>query len=616
MVGRPQPTSENSVDLTRRYLAELGSYPLLTAEDESTLAQAIAEGRVAEAKLADRDATWSRRERSKLQATVRGAAEARRRFIQSNLRLVVSIAKRYQTPSMSLLDLIQEGNLGLMRAVEKFDHRKGFKFSTYATWWIRQAIGRGIADKGRTIRLPSHLMDTLATLSRSSSALLKALGREPTPAELAEDTGIAGRQGAVRAAGRTRPRVAVGRGGRRRRPRAGRHAGRPDQRGAVRRGRGRDRARRPALAARPARRARARDPVAALRPGRRPAAHARRGGPALQPDPRAHPPDRGQGAHEAAPPLLGAAPAPGRRARPADRARRRRPARAAPRLGSAGQRVVLVGGPRRRPAAGAAPSSPPTTRRPAPAAPLRTTDGSVAECARRQRHQRGHGLVLQRRAARRRRTTAPRGSRATGARPWPGRPPAAGRARNTTSMRWGGPSTTTAGAPEQLDVEADLLADLAAGAVGDVLAALDQPAGQPPAVAVGEADEEDAAVLALDDARGPDRERRGRDAGRSTGGPGVARGATHGAARAAWPFTTAFRVASGRDRPRRTASRSGDTLVLVDAGRAASERVEQRRGRRRHGRAAGQRGRGRRGRGRGRRSTTAPASAHTSAPPR
>ena len=190
MVGRPQPTSDNSVDLTRRYLAELGSYPLLTAEDEATLAQAIAEGRTAESKLADPDATWSRRERTKLQAAVRGAAEARRRFIQSNLRLVVSIAKRYQTPSMSLLDLIQEGNLGLMRAVEKFDHRKGFKFSTYATWWIRQAIGRGIADKGRTIRLPSHLMDTLATLSRSSSTLLKALGREPSPAELAEDTGI------------------------------------------------------------------------------------------------------------------------------------------------------------------------------------------------------------------------------------------------------------------------------------------------------------------------------------------------------------------------------------------------------------------------------------------
>jgi RNA polymerase primary sigma factor len=189
MVGRPRPTSESSIDLTRRYLAELGSYPLLTAEDEAKLAKAIADGRAAESRLAAGVAI-SRRERTRLQARIAAASEARRRFIQSNLRLVVSIAKRYQTPTMSLLDLIQEGNLGLMRAVEKFDHRKGFKFSTYATWWIRQAIGRGIADKGRTIRLPSHLMDTLATLSRSSSMLLKSLGREPTTTELSADTGI------------------------------------------------------------------------------------------------------------------------------------------------------------------------------------------------------------------------------------------------------------------------------------------------------------------------------------------------------------------------------------------------------------------------------------------
>jgi RNA polymerase sigma factor (sigma-70 family) len=195
VVGRNRPTSDSALDLTRRYLAELGSYPLLTASDEADLAQRIAEGRTAQVRLAQTEHTTngarlSRRERAELAAAVRAADDARRRFIQSNLRLVVSIAKRYQTPGMSLLDLIQEGNLGLMRAVEKFDHRKGFKFSTYATWWIRQAIGRGIADKGRTIRLPSHLMDTLATLSRSSAALLKALGREPTPAELAEETGI------------------------------------------------------------------------------------------------------------------------------------------------------------------------------------------------------------------------------------------------------------------------------------------------------------------------------------------------------------------------------------------------------------------------------------------
>jgi RNA polymerase sigma factor (sigma-70 family) len=189
VVGPLRPTNDATVDLTRKYLAELGDYPLLTAADEADLARAIAAGRVAGARLAT-EGHLPRREKTKLEAAVRAADEARQRFIQSNLRLVVSIAKRYQAPGMGLLDLIQEGNLGLMRAVEKFDHRKGFKFSTYATWWIRQAIGRGIADKGRTIRLPSHLMDTLATLSRVSAGMLKSLGREPTVKELSDETGI------------------------------------------------------------------------------------------------------------------------------------------------------------------------------------------------------------------------------------------------------------------------------------------------------------------------------------------------------------------------------------------------------------------------------------------
>jgi RNA polymerase primary sigma factor len=180
--------SDGTVDLTRRYLSELGSYPLLTAEQEVELAKAIEAGRVAEAELAEAKVTRARRQA--LQVDVAAAEQARRTFIQSNLRLVVSIAKRYQGTGMTLLDLIQEGNLGLMRAVEKFDHRKGFKFSTYATWWIRQSIGRGIADKGRTIRLPSHLVDTMAVLSKTSATMLKALGREPTPAELAEETGL------------------------------------------------------------------------------------------------------------------------------------------------------------------------------------------------------------------------------------------------------------------------------------------------------------------------------------------------------------------------------------------------------------------------------------------
>ena len=180
--------SESTVDLTRRYLSELGSFPLLTAEQEVDLAQAIEAGRVAELELSSTSPSPSRN--AVLVRSIDAAEVARHTFIQSNLRLVVSIAKRYQGTGMTLLDLIQEGNLGLMRAVEKFDHRKGFKFSTYATWWIRQSIGRGIADKARTIRLPSHLVDTMAVLAKASANLLKTLGREPTPAELAEETGM------------------------------------------------------------------------------------------------------------------------------------------------------------------------------------------------------------------------------------------------------------------------------------------------------------------------------------------------------------------------------------------------------------------------------------------
>ncbi|MDP1818854.1 MAG: sigma-70 family RNA polymerase sigma factor [Acidimicrobiales bacterium] len=189
MPGRNRPNEgDTTVDLTRRYLSELGNYPLLSAAEEVTLARAIEAGRAAEIELADGSPTRSRR--TALKTAVAEAEVARRTFIQSNLRLVVSIAKRYQGTGLTLLDLIQEGNLGLMRAVEKFDHRKGFKFSTYATWWIRQAIGRGIADKGRTIRLPSHLVDTMAVLSKASSTLIKTLEREPTPAELAAETGL------------------------------------------------------------------------------------------------------------------------------------------------------------------------------------------------------------------------------------------------------------------------------------------------------------------------------------------------------------------------------------------------------------------------------------------
>ena len=175
-------------DLVGRYLTEIGQYPLLTAAEEIELAQKIEAGLLAEAQLELDELTPTAR--AALRRDVREAGKAKQRFIQSNLRLVVSIAKRYQSTGLPLLDLIQEGNLGLIRAVEKFDHRKGFKFSTYATWWIRQAIGRGVADKGRTIRLPSHVVDTLTMLSKASGTLLKELGREPTAAELSELTGM------------------------------------------------------------------------------------------------------------------------------------------------------------------------------------------------------------------------------------------------------------------------------------------------------------------------------------------------------------------------------------------------------------------------------------------
>jgi RNA polymerase sigma factor (sigma-70 family) len=190
LAGREPRTNE---DLVRTYLDGLGAFPLLTADDEVALARTIALGRAAEEMLAgdgrDGDAPGVG-ERVELERLVADAAAARRRFIQCNLRLVVSVAKRYQSSGLGLLDLIQEGNLGLMRAVEKFDHRKGFKFSTYATWWIRQGITRAIADKSRTIRVPAHVGDTLSVLARASSDMLKMLGREPTVAELSVQTGI------------------------------------------------------------------------------------------------------------------------------------------------------------------------------------------------------------------------------------------------------------------------------------------------------------------------------------------------------------------------------------------------------------------------------------------
>jgi RNA polymerase sigma factor (sigma-70 family) len=171
-------------DLVRLYLAEIGQFPLLTKDDEVGLAKMIEAGLSARTELeADGRALPSARRRE-LRRSVREGEAAQQAFVRSNLRLVVSIAKRYQASGLPLLDLVQEGNLGLMHAVEKFDWRKGFKFSTYATWWIRQAITRGIANTGRTIRLPVHAGDTLTRLQKARSRLELTLGRPPTQAEL------------------------------------------------------------------------------------------------------------------------------------------------------------------------------------------------------------------------------------------------------------------------------------------------------------------------------------------------------------------------------------------------------------------------------------------------
>ncbi|MHB8245710.1 MAG: sigma-70 family RNA polymerase sigma factor [Acidimicrobiales bacterium] len=170
-------------DLVRLYLTDIGQYPLLTKDDEVRLAQAIESRWAAEEELENKKGLTPTRRRE-LNRAIREGEGAQRTFVQSNLRLVVSIAKKYQASGLPLLDLIQEGNLGLMHAVEKFDWRKGFKFSTYATWWIRQAITRGIANTGRTIRLPVHAGDTLARVQKAQARLELKLGRPATLVEL------------------------------------------------------------------------------------------------------------------------------------------------------------------------------------------------------------------------------------------------------------------------------------------------------------------------------------------------------------------------------------------------------------------------------------------------
>lgn len=191
--------SDNSVamltgDPVRMYLKEIGKVSLLTAAEEVDLAMKIEAGVEAMAQLdaseEEGGVPLERRERRRLSRIEQVGLDAKQQLIEANLRLVVSIAKRYVGRGMLFLDLIQEGNLGLIRAVEKFDYTKGFKFSTYATWWIRQAITRAIADQARTIRIPVHMVETINKLVRIQRQLLQSLCREPTPEEIAEEMGL------------------------------------------------------------------------------------------------------------------------------------------------------------------------------------------------------------------------------------------------------------------------------------------------------------------------------------------------------------------------------------------------------------------------------------------
>ncbi|MEV4456473.1 sigma-70 family RNA polymerase sigma factor [Microbispora sp. NPDC049633] len=183
------PKGAVDIDPVKDYLKQIGRTPLLTAEQEVELGERIETGRLAMERLAAGPGDPA--ERRELERLAAGGRRARDHMVEANLRLVVSIARRYAARGgLPLLDLVQEGTIGMMRAVEKFDHRRGLKFSTYATWWIKQAIGRALADQSRTVRLPAHVVEDLNRLLRARHVMQLELGREATPEELAAELGL------------------------------------------------------------------------------------------------------------------------------------------------------------------------------------------------------------------------------------------------------------------------------------------------------------------------------------------------------------------------------------------------------------------------------------------
>lgn len=189
-MNRSALSYDSSPDAVRMYLNEIGQVDLLTADDEKRLGKAIKEGLVAKKELELKAATLGLRARRDLQRIESAGKKAEDHMVRANLRLVVSIARRYDRNELQLADLIQEGNMGLMHAAQKYDFEKGFKFSTYATWWIRQSMTRAMADQGRNIRIPGHMMEVVNRVHRAERDLMSELERNPTPEEVAERSGL------------------------------------------------------------------------------------------------------------------------------------------------------------------------------------------------------------------------------------------------------------------------------------------------------------------------------------------------------------------------------------------------------------------------------------------